>query len=86
MSEQEEFYFNAKENCIQFIEVIRHIYDIKCAKVPKDEQQEIFEYYRRGHLFIIEQSTNSKRQGRQTKDLRNQFILTGISQSNKIDI
>ena len=67
------------------VKVVEYVADVLAKKYPKDEQQELIEYKRRGHLFIIQQSTSKKRIGRQMRDLRSHFRLRGISVVNKLD-
>lgn len=82
---QEEFCFSDKDDLFQLVKIIEYIADQRSKKYPKDEQQELIEYKRRGHLFIIQQSSSKKRAGRQMRDLRSHFKLRGISVVNKLD-
>lgn len=82
---QEEFCFHDPAELYELIKIIEFIADQRAKKYPKDEQQELIEYKRRGYLFIIEQSTSKKRAGRQMRDLRNHFKLRGISAVNKLN-
>ena len=46
--------------------------------------QELNEYKRREYLFIMEQSSSKKRQGRVQTNFRNIFRLNGIGVMNKL--
>ena len=82
---EEDFYFNNTDELNKLVDIIQFIVDYKAQKEPKDERQELIEYRRRGYLFIIKQSTSSrKRPGRQMRDLRNHFRMTGIGAHNKV--
>ena len=50
----EEFYFDNGEELETFLKIMHYIHEQKACQFPKDEQQEVMEYKRRGQVFVMQ--------------------------------